>query len=200
MDALLRSYKRSFNGFAAHLTNQEQKLAKLSDLRQQDHETSWAQRENPKAGSDAVIGVLDSGIWPGSESFCGQAQYHKLKLRTYDLVIRACFCTTIPTVDSARDTTGHGTHTASIAAGNYVEDASFYGIANGIATKGILTVQSARNNGLIRPETITSFCAMAADTKVTLGNGKIIVDKAVNSNMNGTQFPFVYGKGVQADV
>ncbi|KAL0358038.1 UNVERIFIED_CONTAM: Subtilisin-like protease SBT4.6 [Sesamum calycinum] len=34
-------------------------------------------------------------------------------------------------------------------------------------------------------------------TKVTLGNGKTIVDKAVNSfKMNGTQLPFVYGEGV----
>ncbi|KAK4402930.1 Retrovirus-related Pol polyprotein from transposon RE2 [Sesamum angolense] len=73
--------------------------------------------------------------------------------------------------------------------------------------KGILTVLSARNNGF-RPETITSFTPWLLTvgtssidrgivTKVTLGNGKTIVDKAVNSfKMNGTQLPFVYGEGV----
>ncbi|KAL0364073.1 UNVERIFIED_CONTAM: Subtilisin-like protease SBT4.3 [Sesamum angustifolium] len=53
----------------------------------------------------------------------------------------ARFYTTIPTVDSAKDTIGHGTHTATIAAGNYVEDASFYGIAKGIARGGVLSAR-----------------------------------------------------------
>lgn len=35
--------------------------------------------------------------------------------------------------DSARDNVGHGSHTASTAAGNNVNDASFYGIAQGTA-------------------------------------------------------------------
>ncbi|XP_019056699.1 PREDICTED: subtilisin-like protease SBT4.2 [Tarenaya hassleriana] len=40
-------------------------------------------------------------------------------------------------LDSTRDFEGHGTHTASIAAGNKVEDTSFYGLAQGTARGAI---------------------------------------------------------------
>ena len=39
--------------------------------------------------------------------------------------------------DSARDFQGHGTHCASIVARSTVKDASFYGLANGIARGGV---------------------------------------------------------------
>lgn len=123
--ALVRSYKRSFNGFAAYLTKQEQeKLASkfinlplkgsrsmfnypsymLRKLSFPSHfvmnyklllagsdkvvsvfpsRTLWPQTTrswdymglhetvngNTTRGSDIIIGVLDSGIWPESESF-----------------------------------------------------------------------------------------------------------------------------------
>lgn len=46
------------------------------------------------------------------------------------------YTSSVPASDSARDITGHGTLSASIAAGSPVKDASFYGIAQGTARGG----------------------------------------------------------------
>ncbi|KAH9305980.1 hypothetical protein KI387_010384 [Taxus chinensis] len=88
-------------------------------------------------GKDVIVGVLDSGIWPESESFhdgglepvpskwkgtCEsgyEANYGRLGKSEYK---------------SARDNHGHGTHTAATVAGSPVEGASFSGFANGTAT------------------------------------------------------------------
>ncbi|KAL3501334.1 hypothetical protein ACH5RR_035783 [Cinchona calisaya] len=45
--------------------------------------------------------------------------------------------------DSARDFEGHGSHTASIAAGNNVKNASFYGLAHGTARGGVPSARIA---------------------------------------------------------
>ncbi|WJX82457.1 hypothetical protein P8452_65211 [Trifolium repens] len=113
----------------------------------------------PNLASDVIIGVLDSGIWPEHVSFkdsgfspippkwkgicengtkfsssnCNKkligARYY---FRGYEKVIGKINETT--EYRSARDSQGHGTHTASTAAGNVVQKASIFGLAKGSAS------------------------------------------------------------------
>ncbi|CAN1191830.1 Subtilisin-like protease SBT3 [Linum perenne] len=97
-----------------------------------------------KFGEDVIIGVIDTGVWPESASFkddgmtkvparwkgtCQQGQEFNSSLCNLKLIGARYF----NKVNSARDTQGHGTHTSSTAAGNYVKGASYFGYAKGVA-------------------------------------------------------------------
>ncbi|CAL4947030.1 unnamed protein product [Urochloa decumbens] len=110
-----------------------------------------------KHGEDIIIGIIDTGIWPESRSFndqgygpvpsrwkgecvVGQGWNHSTCNRK---IIGARFYSNgIPEKIlkneylSARGYDGHGTHTASTAAGSVVEAASFHGLAAGAARGG----------------------------------------------------------------
>ncbi|XP_039797433.1 subtilisin-like protease SBT4.9 [Panicum virgatum] len=141
-DRILRSYKRSFNGFAARLT--EQQANKLADMEgivsvfpSQTYELqttrSWdflglpptPQEELPLEG-EVIVGVLDTGVWLDSPSFSDEGfgpppsrwkgicqnftcNNKVIGARAYQNGVTAGL--------SPLDEQGHGSHTASTAAG-----------------------------------------------------------------------------------
>ncbi|KAG7613532.1 Peptidase S8/S53 domain superfamily [Arabidopsis suecica] len=159
---LVRSYKRSFNGFAARLTESErERVAKMVGVvsvfpnkkLQLQTTTSWdfmglkegiKTKRNPTVESDTIIGVIDSGITPESQSFSdkgfgpppqkwkGVCSGGKNFTCNNKLIGARDY-----TSEGTRDMDGHGTHTASTAAGNAVVDASFFGIGNGTVRGGV---------------------------------------------------------------
>ncbi|ESR38183.1 hypothetical protein CICLE_v10029841mg, partial [Citrus x clementina] len=162
---LVRSYKRSFNGFAAKLTDHEiQKLAGMKGVVSvfpsrtlQLHTTrSWdfmgfnesiTQRRTVE--SDLIVGVIDTGIWPESESFSdegfgpapkkwkGACDGGKNFTCNNKIIGARYYSFRDDGNGSAIDEEGHGSHTASTAAGNKVKDASFLGIGQGMARGGV---------------------------------------------------------------
>ncbi|KAL8058914.1 hypothetical protein ABFX02_03G053400 [Erythranthe guttata] len=105
-------------------------------------------------GDNVIIGLVDTGIWPESKSFkddgigeipsrwrgvCESCSDFNSSLCNRKLIGARSFGKGMlakkpeMSMSSPRDTEGHGTHTSSTAAGNYVEDAAFYGYAAGTA-------------------------------------------------------------------
>ncbi|KAK1425830.1 hypothetical protein QVD17_21191 [Tagetes erecta] len=168
--ALIRSYKRSFNGFSAYLSQVEkEKLTRIAGVislfpcqtSQLQTTRSWdfiglstTTERRPTIESEIIVGVIDSGIWPESDSFSDEGfspiptkwkgacdggkdfvcNKKIIGARSYSVENKEL---------SARDTHGHGTHVASIVAGNEVRDANYYGIANGIARGGVSSARLA---------------------------------------------------------
>ncbi|XVF33425.1 hypothetical protein REPUB_Repub17cG0167900 [Reevesia pubescens] len=107
---LIYVFKTAISGFAAKLSKLGKGLWNASNLK-----------------SDVIIGVMDSGIWPEHVNFQDEgivfSQGYEAaggEIRDADYI-------------SARDSQGHGTHTASIAAGSLVAIASIFGLAKGSA-------------------------------------------------------------------
>ncbi|GJZ24615.1 subtilisin-like protease SBT1.8 [Tanacetum coccineum] len=108
------------------------------------------------ASHDVIIGVLDTGVWPESRSFddgempsvpgrwkgeCEEGEDFKVSdcnkkligARKFSKGFRLAAGVIGKEKESPRDQDGHGTHTASTAAGGQVGNASLFGFASGTA-------------------------------------------------------------------
>ncbi|CAN0878931.1 Subtilisin-like protease SBT1.6 [Linum grandiflorum] len=173
----LYTYKHVINGFSAVLSQAE--LDKLEQIK--GHVASFPESygrkhttHSPrflglnkhtglwpagKFGDDVIIGVLDTGIWPESESFndelmppvparwrgtCESGVEFNASNCNRKLIGARKFSkgmeqqglnlSTTYDYDSPRDYLGHGTHTSSTAAGSRVSNADYFGYARGTAT------------------------------------------------------------------
>ncbi|KAI7989887.1 hypothetical protein LOK49_LG13G01298 [Camellia lanceoleosa] len=166
-ESLIYSYGRSFNGFAAKLTNDE--VAKVSEMegvisvipnhKLKLHTTrSWdfmgfgTGNDGNLQEGDVIVGVIDTGIWPESDSFSDKdmspppakwkGECQGANFTCNNKIIGARFYNSENYYDntdfkSPRDSIGHGTHTASTAAGREVPGANYLGLAGGIARGGV---------------------------------------------------------------
>ncbi|KAF3973914.1 hypothetical protein ACB098_06G157000 [Castanea mollissima] len=117
------------------------------------------QVNRPTTESDVIIGVFDTGIWPESESFNDKGfgpPPSKWKGKCQASTNFTCNNKIIGAkyyhsdrffenedIRSPRDSEGHGTHVASIAAGNLVSKASVKGIGLGTARGGLPSARIA---------------------------------------------------------
>ncbi|KAK9270459.1 hypothetical protein L1049_026039 [Liquidambar formosana] len=178
-NAVVHNYTHGFAGFAARLSEEEARsiaqkpgvVSVFADpilhlhtthswdfLRYQtDLEMESDSGSNPDSqshGTDTIIGFVDTGIWPESESFSdkdmGQipSRWKGSCMEGHDFTTSHCNKKLIgaryyndPDSESTanltpRDSIGHGTHVASTAAGSSVSGASYYGLAVGTAKGG----------------------------------------------------------------
>ncbi|CAK8560608.1 unnamed protein product [Lathyrus sativus] len=199
---ILYTYTNVMNGFSANLSPQDHEslqnspgyISSMPDIPLKLHTTHSPQflGLNPykgawpasEFGKDVIVGVIDTGVWPESESFKDDGMTEipskwKGKLCQFDNSDHSSLCnkkligarffnkgslakysnlsTTI--VNDSRDTEGHGTHTSSTVAGTKVDGASFFGYANGTA-RGIASMarvamyKTTGSDGLAAPSDI----------------------------------------------
>ncbi|GFP86170.1 co(2)-response secreted protease [Phtheirospermum japonicum] len=170
-NSVLETYSNGFSGFAARLSDEQAKsiaqspgvVSVFPDPVLQHHTThSWdflkyqtdfspsSPPVSASAGADTIIGILDTGIWPESQSFVdndmGPVPSHwkgvcmagdNFTSSTCNRkLIGARYYDNGAESGTPRDDMGHGTHVASTAAGKPVSGASYYGLANGTAVGG----------------------------------------------------------------
>ncbi|XP_011629200.1 subtilisin-like protease SBT3.9 isoform X2 [Amborella trichopoda] len=182
-ESMVYSYRYGFSGFAAKLTENQAKILSgfegvvrvLPNRMYKLHTTrSWDFLGlNPKlpstllrkanSGDGVIVGVIDSGVWPESESFndkgmgpiprrwkgiCQPGKQFNSSNCNRKLIGARWFVkgleaqlgaplSNVPgEILSARDSVDHGTHTASTAVGSPVTSATFRGLAVGTARGG----------------------------------------------------------------
>ncbi|CAA0829477.1 Subtilase family protein [Striga hermonthica] len=224
---VIHSYDTVFHGFSAKLSAGEAEklesrsgvMAVIPEQVRQLHTTRSPEFLGLKTadnagllkesdfGSDLVIAVIDTGIWPERPSFddrdlgpvparwkgeCVAGDKFPASLCNRKLIGARYFCggyeasngkmNATSEFRSARDSDGHGTHTASIAAGRYVFPASTLGYARGVAAgmapKARLAVYKVCwTAGCYDSDILAAFDAAVADGAdvISLSVGGVVV-------------------------
>ncbi|KAI3463197.1 hypothetical protein Pfo_019860 [Paulownia fortunei] len=224
---VIHSYESAFHGFSARLSASEaRKLESLSGIIAviPEHVRHLHTTRSPEFlglktgdnagllkesdfGSDLVIGVIDTGIWPERQSFnhrdlgpvpakwkgeCVGGENFPVSLCNRKLVGARYFCNGYEATNgkmnkttefrSPRDSDGHGTHTASIAAGRYVFPASTLGYARGVAAgmapkARLAAYKVCWNAGCYDSDILAAFDAAVADgvDVISLSVGGVVV-------------------------
>ncbi|XP_038678469.1 subtilisin-like protease SBT5.3 [Tripterygium wilfordii] len=134
-------------------------------------------------GEDTIIGNIDTGVWPESKSFSdegygpvpsrwkGQCQEDKTEnpVRCNRKLIGTRVFNKLGEADSsARDQSGHGTHTLSTAAGNFVPGLHVYNQPNGTAKGGsprarVVAYKACDSQGCNDVDILAAFDAAISD-------------------------------------
>ncbi|XP_008232840.1 PREDICTED: subtilisin-like protease SBT1.1 [Prunus mume] len=145
------------------------------------------------SASDVIVGLVDTGIWPEHVSFqdsgmspvpsrwkgtCEEGTKFSFSNCNKKLIGARAFVQGYEaivgrvneTVDyrSPRDSNGHGTHTASTAAGNFVNQASLFGLAKGSAsgmkyTARIAAYKACWTSGCANSDVMAAIDSAVAD-------------------------------------
>ncbi|KAL8263051.1 hypothetical protein R6Q59_024400 [Mikania micrantha] len=186
-EAAVHHYTKTFRGFSAMLTpDQANKLSENegvvsvfeSKMNRLHTTNSWKflgidsipqyNKLSTDIQSDVIVGVIDTGVWPESQSFndyglgpvptkfrgecvsgqnftrlnCNRkiigARYYS---KGFEAVNGPLENTNQTFFRSARDSDGHGTHTSSTIAGSKVSNVSLYGLGSGTARGGVPTAR-----------------------------------------------------------
>ncbi|OVA13015.1 Peptidase S8/S53 domain [Macleaya cordata] len=230
---IIHTYEKVFHGFSAKLSPLEaEQLEKVSgviavipeQIRQiqttrspqflglKTKDSSGLLKESD-FGSDLVIGVIDTGIWPERKSFNDRdlgpvpLKWRGECVATKDFPAASCnrkligarfFSAGYEATNgkmnetseyrSPRDSDGHGTHTASIAAGRYVFPASTLGYARGVAAgmapkARLAAYKVCWNAGCYDADILAAFDAAVSDgvDVISLSVGGVVVPYYLDS-------------------
>ncbi|CAE5972686.1 unnamed protein product [Arabidopsis arenosa] len=194
-DAIFYSYTKHINGFAAHLDHD---LA-YAISKHNSYVPSSSIWRKARFGEDTIIANLDTGVWPESKSFRDEglgpipsrwkgicqnqkdATFHcnrkLIGARYFHKGYAAAVGPLNSTFESPRDLDGHGSHTLSTAAGDFVPGVSIFGQGNGTAKGGSPRARVAAYKITVGASTMDREFA----SNLVLGNGKHYKGQSLSS-------------------